>query len=196
MKPKDRARNVPSEGRENAVRAQGPGGVETDGVSPLPDAFKPSARPLIAGVMTRPLKSITDERGRLMELLRSDWPEFEKFGQCYMTLAYPGVVKGWHYHRTQVDHFICVSGMLKLVLYDGRQKSPTRGVINEFFMGVHNPLLVKIPALVYHGFKCISEEECLLINLPNNLYNYKEPDEYRLPAHTPKIPYTWERQDG
>lgn len=167
-----------------------------DNVKPLPAISAPAKKSLIKGAMVRNLQAIPDERGRLMELLRSDWPEFEKFGQCYLTVASPGVVKGWHYHRKQVDHFICVSGMLKLVLYDGRIGSPTRGVINEFFMGVHKPMLVKIPPLVYHGFKCISEQECLLINLPNNLYDYKEPDEYRLPAHTPKIPYNWARQDG
>ncbi len=150
----------------------------------------------IDGVVTRQLRLIPDERGFLMEMLRSDWPEFEQFGQVYVTAVYPGVVKGWHYHKKQADHFICVSGMAKVVLYDGREDSPTQGEINEFFIGERNPMLVKIPKGVYHGFKGISPAVTLIVNVPTERYNYEEPDEYRLPAHTDEIPYDWERKDG
>lgn len=170
--------------------------AEFEGIEPKAEHFKPPKPPAIEGVLVRPLKSIADERGRLMELLRSDWPEFLKFGQVYMTSAYPGVTKAWHYHKKQTDHFACLSGMMKLVLYDGRKGSKTFGAVNEFFMGEHNPLLVRIPARVYHGFKGIGEKECVLINVPDVPYDYKEPDEYRLPAHTGKIPYDWSRKDG
>ncbi|MGI6208500.1 MAG: dTDP-4-dehydrorhamnose 3,5-epimerase family protein [Anaerolineae bacterium] len=151
---------------------------------------------LIDGVVTRKLRLIPDERGYLMEMLRSDWPEFEKFGQVYVTAVYPGVVKGWHYHRKQDDHFICVSGMAKVVLYDAREGSPTYGTINEFFIGDRNPMLVKIPKGVYHGFKGIGESLTLIVNVPTELYNYEEPDEYRQPPHTTEIPYDWSRKDG
>ncbi|NPV08840.1 MAG: dTDP-4-dehydrorhamnose 3,5-epimerase family protein [Anaerolineae bacterium] len=151
---------------------------------------------LIEGVVTRPLRLIPDERGYLMEMLRSDWPEFDRFGQVYVTAVYPGVVKGWHYHRKQDDHFICVSGMAKVVLYDAREGSPTQGTINEFFIGERNPMLVKIPRGVYHGFKGIGESLTLIVNVPTELYNYDDPDEYRLPAHTSEIPYDWARKDG
>jgi len=151
---------------------------------------------LIDGVVTRKLRLIPDERGFLMEMLRSDWPEFERVGQIYITAVYPGVVKGWHYHKIQDDHFICVSGMAKVVLYDARQGSATHGTINEFFIGPLNPMLVRIPRGVYHGFKGISEEPALIVNVPTELYNYDEPDEYRLPAHTDQIPYDWGRKDG
>jgi len=151
---------------------------------------------LIDGVVTRKLRLIPDERGYLMEMFRSDWPEYEQFGQVYVTAVYPGVVKGWHYHRKQDDHFICVSGMAKVVLYDDREGSPTRGVLNEFFIGEQNPMLVKIPKGVYHGFKGIGESLTLIVNVPTQLYNYEEPDEYRLPPHTDQIPYDWSRKDG
>ncbi len=150
---------------------------------------------MIEGVRTRQLKPICDERGRLMEIFRSDWGEFMKFGQVYMTTAYPGVVKGWHYHKKQTDTFICVKGMMKVVLYDDRKGSKTRGEVNEFFIGVQNPMLVQIPKFVYHGFKCVSDEEAVILNIPTELFNYSEPDEYRLPAHTKKIPYDWSRKD-
>lgn len=151
---------------------------------------------MIDGVRTRKLKRIPDERGYLMEMLRSDWPEFEAFGQVYITAVYPGVVKGWHYHKHQTDYFICVAGMAKVVLYDARDDSPTRGEINEFFIGSLNPELVVIPAGVYHGFKGISQEVTLIVNVPTKLYNYEKPDEYRCPPHSDEIPYDWSRHDG
>jgi dTDP-4-dehydrorhamnose 3,5-epimerase len=151
---------------------------------------------MIDGVATKKLRVIPDERGRLMEILRSDDELFSRFGQVYMTTVYPGVVKGWHYHKKQTDHFAVVKGMAKLVLYDNRDDSPTKGDINEFLMGEHNSLLVKIPPLVLHGFKCIGKEEAICINIPTELYNHDQPDEFRIDPHDNDIPYDWERKDG
>lgn len=151
---------------------------------------------LIDGVKIKKLKLIPDERGRLMEMLRCDDDLFIRFGQAYITTAYPGVVKGWHYHKKQTDNFVVVKGMMKVVLYDSREGSPTKGQVNEFFMGVHNPILLQIPTYVYHGFKCISEEEAMVINFPTEPYNYNEPDEFRVHPHDNDIPYDWARKDG
>lgn len=149
----------------------------------------------IDGVQVKRLKVIPDDRGRLMEILRRDDPLFIKFGQVYMTTAFPGVVKAWHYHKLQTDSFTCVKGMLKLALYDARENSPTRGEVAEFFIGESNPCLVQIPAGVYHGFKGIGLEEAIVVNCPTEPYNHEQPDEYRLDAHTDEIPYDWTRQD-
>ena len=151
---------------------------------------------MIAGVKTKQLKVIPDERGRLMELLRSDDEYFIRFGQVYLTTVYPGVVKAWHYHELQTDTFFCLKGMLKVVLYDNRESSPTKGEINEFFIGEHNPISVQIPHQVTHGFKCISETEAMVLNVPTELFNYAEPDEIRFDPHNSDIPYSWDRKDG
>src|SRR5512139_3200801 len=103
---------------------------------------------MIDGVKIKVLKVIPDERGRLMEMLRADDELFIKFGQVYLTSAYPGVVKGWHYHKEQTDNMVVVKGMMKIVLYDARPGSPTHREVNEFFMGEHNPLLLQIPPFV------------------------------------------------
>jgi len=151
---------------------------------------------LIEGVAVRKLRLIPDERGYLMEMLRSDWPEFARFGQAYITACYPGVVKAWHYHRLQWDHFVCVGGMAKVVLYDPREDSPTRGVVNEFHLGYLNPCLLKIPPLVYHGFTAEGGQTALIVNFPTELYDYEQPDEQRLPYNDPSIPYSWEIKHG
>jgi dTDP-4-dehydrorhamnose 3,5-epimerase len=146
---------------------------------------------LITGVMVKKLAVRADERGRLTEILRNDDEAFIKFGQVYMTTAYPGVIKGWHYHRLQTDNFAVVKGMIKLVLYDSRESSPTRGMINEFFLGDHSPILVRIPNLVYHGFKCISLKEAIVINCVTEPYNRQDPDEVRVDPYDKAIPYDW-----
>jgi len=151
---------------------------------------------LIKDVELKKLHFNTDERGRLIEILRNDDPIFQTFGQIYITSAYPGVVKAWHYHKLQDDYFFVIKGMSKIVLFDNREDSETKGLINEFFIGEYNPMLLKIPKLIFHGFKCISETECLILNCPTKAYNRAEPDEYRLPAHTSEIPYDWSRKDG
>jgi len=139
---------------------------------------------------------MADERGRLMEILRSDDPLFLEFGQVYMTTTYPGVVKAWHMHRKQADNVACVSGMIKLALYDPREDSPTHNEVNEFTVGTHNPLLIQIPTGVYHGWMCVSQEEAIIVNVPTEVYDYEHPDEHRLPPHQNDIPYDWKRKDG
>ena len=151
---------------------------------------------VIEDVKVRPLRFIPDERGYLLEILRSDWVEFDKFGQVYMTAAYPGVVKGWHYHKLQTDHFVCIHGMAKVVLYDRREGSPTQGEVNEFFIGEQNPCLIRIPPNVVHGFKGVGQDVALIVNVPTELYNYDEPDEHRLPYDTDEIPYDWDLKHG
>lgn len=151
---------------------------------------------MIKGVKVKKLEVIPDERGRLMEILRADDELFLQFGQIYLTTAYPGVVKGWHYHQKQTDNFVVVTGMMKVVLYDGQANSTTHGQINQFFMGRDNPILLQIPPLIYHGFKCISDQEAIVLNIPTMMYDYQNPDEIRLDPHMNDIPYDWGRKDG
>lgn len=148
---------------------------------------------MIDGVKVRKLKIIPDERGRLMEILRCDDEVFKKFGQVYMTTAFPGVVKAWHYHKKQDDNFTCIHGKMRLALYDAREDSPTYKEVNDFIISLDDPMRVTIPKNIYHGFKCISDCEALVINTVTEPYNYKDPDEYRLDAYKNDIPYDWRK---
>ena len=146
----------------------------------------------IEGVWVKDLTVIPDERGRLMEILRSDEEGYVKFGQVYISTTYPGVVKAWHLHKVQDDNFACVKGMVKLVLYDARDDSLTKGTLTEYFIGDHQPKLVRVPAGVYHGWKCISPDESIVVNVPTEPYNREAPDEYRAAWNSPDIPYSWD----
>ncbi len=151
---------------------------------------------MIDGVKVKKLRVMPDERGRLTEILRKDDELFRGFGQVYVTTTYPGVVKAWHKHAKQTDNFACVVGMIKVALYDGREGSPTRGQVDQFYLGVHNPVLLQVPAGIYHGWMCVSPEEAVIVNVPTEVYVHAAPDEQRLDAHDKSIPYDWTRKDG
>ena len=145
---------------------------------------------MIEGVQIKQLTKHADERGYLMELLRSDDPIFTKFGQAYVSMNYPGVVRAWHYHQKQDDFFVVVRGMIKVGLYDAREGSPTRGEVNEIYLGENNSVVLRIPVGVMHGYKTVGTEPSLLINFPSEVYDAK--DEYRLPWDTDQIPFNWD----
>ncbi|RJQ51978.1 MAG: dTDP-4-dehydrorhamnose 3,5-epimerase [Actinobacteria bacterium] len=146
---------------------------------------------MIEGVQTKKLKVLRDERGYLMEMLRSDDPFFAKFGQVYLSVCNPGWAKAWHWHELQTDRFVIVRGNARVVLHDLREDSRTRGETNEFEMGEGNPLLLVIPPRVAHGYTPIGDEACYLVNTPTEPYNYERPDELRLPFDDPSICYDW-----
>ena len=146
---------------------------------------------MIEGVRIKELRAHADERGALMEILRSDDEIYSAFGQVYVSYNYPGVVRAWHYHRHQDDLWTVVKGMVKAVLYDAREGSPTRGTVEEHFIGEQNRLLLRIPTGVIHGYKTVGNETALLLNFPTRPYNREEPDEYRLPFDSPEVPYDW-----
>lgn len=151
---------------------------------------------MIDGVAITKLRVVPDERGFLMEMFRSDDEQFDRFGQAYITTTYPGVIKGWHLHNNQVDNIVCVKGMIKLVLFDPREDSPTRGEVQEIFSGDHNRIRIRIPKGIYHGWKCVSEIEAYIVNIPDQLYDYDDPDEHRLPFDSDRIPYDWSIRMG
>lgn len=155
-----------------------------------------SSGKLINDVAVRSAKVIADERGRLGEIMRADDPWFEKFGQVYFTTTYPGVIKAWHYHKKQTDHFYVIKGMVKIALCDQREESSTHGVVNELYLGEHCPGLLRIPPGILHGWVCVSETTSYILNVVSEMYNYAEPDEFRTDPHDNDIPYDWKRRDG
>ncbi len=145
---------------------------------------------MIDAVLVKPLKQIPDERGKIMHMLRCDDANFEKFGEIYFSVVYPGVIKGWHLHKAMTLNYAVVTGMIKLVLFDERQGSPTRGEVQEIFLGEDNYSLVRIPPGIWNGFKGIGVKPAIVANcatLPH------DPAEIvRLDPFSDKIPYRWD----
>ena len=143
----------------------------------------------IDGVVVKHLKRIPDERGTIMHMLRSDDELFEKFGEIYFSTAYPGVIKGWHLHKKMTLNYAVVRGMIKLVLYDDRKDSPTRGSLMELFIGEDNYCLVRIPPKVWNGYKCMGKKTCMVANCATHPHDPSEME--RLDPASKKIPYDW-----
>ncbi len=150
---------------------------------------------MIHGIEIKPLVKHADERGFLAELLRADEPIYAGFGQANLTLTYPGVVKAWHYHKLQDDLWAVATGMIRAGLYDLREGSPTYRQTQEVYLGEHNPILLKIPVGVAHGYKVVSNQPALLIYFVTTPYNPQQPDEHRIPWDSPEVPWDWSLQN-
>lgn len=134
---------------------------------------------MIDGVKKVPLVRHSDDRGYVTEILRSDSPHFIKFGQVYVASCRRNVVKAWHCHQKQTDHFYVVKGTAKIGLFDDRPDSPTRGQYNQVILGEEGEdILLIIPPMVWHGQMGLSESS-YLINIPTEPYDAKNPDELR-----------------
>ncbi|MBI5566316.1 MAG: dTDP-4-dehydrorhamnose 3,5-epimerase family protein [Chloroflexi bacterium] len=144
---------------------------------------------MIDGVMLIPLKQIPDERGKIMHMLRCDDPHFEQFGEIYFSTVYPNVIKGWHLHTEMTLNYAVIVGTIKLVLYDDRLDSPTRGEIMELYSGEDNYQLIKIPPMVWNGFKGVGVTPAIVANCATIPHR---PDEIlRKDPFSADIPYDW-----
>lgn len=144
---------------------------------------------MIAGVTVFPLRRIPDERGTIMHMLRCNDPHFEKFGEIYFSTVYPGVVKGWHCHSQMTLNYAVVSGIIKLVLFDDRKGSLTRGQVDEFLIGEANYCLVKIPPGVWNGFKGIGTTMAIVANCSTDPHDPTEIT--RMDPFDNHVPYDW-----
>ena len=150
----------------------------------------------IDGVKIISLNRIPDERGSIFHMLRSSDKHYTNFGEIYFSKIYKGAIKGWHIHKEITLNYCVVQGMVKLVLYDSRNNSSTKGNIMELFIGDDNYVLVIIPTGVANGHKGITETS-LLANVPDVPHDKLDADEMiRIDPHNNDIPYNWDRIDN
>jgi dTDP-4-dehydrorhamnose 3,5-epimerase len=148
----------------------------------------------IHDIRVRPLRRIPDERGAVLHMLRADDPEFERFGEIYFSVVYPGVIKGWHRHTRMKLNYAVPVGMVKLVCFDDRPDSPTRGSLQELHVGELNYALVTIPQLIWNGFKGEGTAAALVANCATLPHDPSEIE--RLDPLASEIPYDWSLRHG
>jgi dTDP-4-dehydrorhamnose 3,5-epimerase len=149
---------------------------------------------VIDGVSVRPLTQIPDERGKIIHMLRADDAHFQQFGEIYFSVVYPGSVKAWHRHRVMTLNYAVLLGEIKLVLFDEREGSPTRGEIVEIFTGQSSYRLVTVPPGVWNGFKGIGPEVAYVANCATHPHDPEEIE--RLSPSDSTIPYSWDVRHG
>jgi dTDP-4-dehydrorhamnose 3,5-epimerase len=169
---------------------------------------------MLEGVVLRDLQVHRDDRGWLFEGLREDSPEFTRFGQVNLTMTYPGVIKAFHYHHRQSDHWTCLKGNLEVVLFDLRKmeekfwigietgQMPTTPThewqelqrserLRTVYLSGERPQLLTIPPMVAHGYRVLGKEEALLMYHVTHAYNPAFPDEGRIAWDDKVIRYDW-----
>lgn len=147
----------------------------------------------IHDVVITQLKRFPDERGTVMHIMKATDDQFKDFGEVYASSVYPGVVKGWHYHEKITLNYVVLSGAIKFVLYDERDGSPSKGVVQEIFMGAENYVRVTVPPGIWSGFKCIGTQPALVCNLID--FPHDPSESKRRDPHDSHIPYNWKRKD-
>jgi dTDP-4-dehydrorhamnose 3,5-epimerase len=152
------------------------------------------AEPRIDGVQVIPLRRIPDERGTVFHMLKRTDPHFKEFGEIYFSSVYPGAVKGWHRHREMTLNYACISGQIKLALYDEREGSPTRRNLLEVFLGEDNYSLVIIPPDVWNGFKGMSAPRAIVANCATLPHDPSR--SVRIDPFKNHIPYDWALKHG
>ena len=144
---------------------------------------------MIEGVTITPLKQIEDDRGKIMHMMRNDDKNFNKFGEIYFSSVKPKAIKAWHLHKEMTLNYVVVWGEVKLVLYDDRKNSATKGVLDEIFLSASNYCLVTIPPFIWNGFSSLKDSESIIANCSDIPHDKNEI--IRIPYDDPKIPYNW-----
>ncbi|OFW11406.1 MAG: dTDP-4-dehydrorhamnose 3,5-epimerase [Acidobacteria bacterium RIFCSPLOWO2_02_FULL_67_36] len=149
---------------------------------------------MIDGVRIVPLRQIVDERGKIMHMLKATDPIFLGFGEIYFSCAWPGAIKAWHIHTRMTVNNAVIVGRAKLVMYDMRDGSPTRGEVQEVFLGEDQYCLVQIPPGIANGYKAYGDRMVVLANCATHPHDPAEM--LRLDPHSPEIPYDWSLKHG
>ena len=151
---------------------------------------------MIEGVRFRPTRPVPHEDGTLAEVARMAWDEVsDPIVQVHVTTTLPGRVRAWSVHQTSTDRLFVVVGLMSVVLFDGREQSPTFGLVNEFRLSERNPCLLIVPPNLYHGWKNIGVDEAFVLNMPTKQYQYTCPDALDLPYDSAEaeriVPFRW-----
>lgn len=147
----------------------------------------------IDGVVIKPLGQIVDERGAVLHMLRRDSNLYTRFGEIYFSVVNPGSIKAWRQHKLMTQHFAVPHGKIRLVLFDDRPSSPSRGTMEEHVLGrPDNYCLFRIPPMLWYGFMGISNEQSIIANFSDMPHDPKEVE--RAGVDDPRFSYDWAGQ--
>jgi len=149
------------------------------------------------GVTIHEVLHVPRDHGVITETFRPEWdPTGKPVIHIYQSRLFPGAIGAWSCHAKTIDRLFVNQGHLKVVLYDGREESPTHGRIMELHVGDARPAFLVIPVGVWHGLQNLGASDALVLNYPTVAYDYEDPDHYRLPYDSPEIPYSWTARES
>ena len=151
----------------------------------------------IDGVHLHEVRHVPRDHGVITEMYRSEWdPTGLPVVHSYQSRLFPGAIGAWSCHARSIDRLFINQGHGKVVLYDGREDSPSFGRVREVHCGDVRPTFVVIPIGVWHGVQNLGTGDLLMINFPTLAYDYANPDHFRLPWDSEEIPYRWNAASG
>ena len=154
--------------------------------------WRPVHPALIDGLVVREVRNVIKGNGCLTEVYRAEWRLDEQpVDQVFQVTLEPGAISAWHAHEHTTDRLFVNHGLVRIVVYDARQGSPTAGQVNEFRFGTLRPALVVIPPKVWHGVQNLTHYPSSVLNLVDRAYCYEDPDHWRLAHDSPRVPYSW-----
>ena len=153
--------------------------------------WTPASLRLIDGVRVHEVVHVPKNAGFLTEVVRGEWLDNARIDQVFQVVLDAGAISAWHAHEFTTDRIFVSHGMMRIVLYDNRADSPTRGLVNEFRFGTVRPALVVVPPRVWHGLHNTSPGTSIVLNLVDQAYDYENPDHWRIPHGDPRIPVSF-----
>jgi len=145
---------------------------------------------LINGVKTKEFRNMITQNSVTTEIYRNDWGLNEdKIVHIIHVTLLGKAISAWHYHKKKTDRIFVTSGQMRLVLFDDREDSKTRQCLNVFNLSGQRPTFVSLPPNIWHGIQNLDYQPTSFINHFDGIYEYDDPDDWRLPYDTDKIQY-------
>ena len=144
---------------------------------------------MIDGVIISQKKQIVDDRGKIMHMLRNDDEIFRAFGEIYFSCIYENKIKAWHLHKKMTLNYSVIYGKIRLVLFDDRDESRSKGLVQEIILSPDHHCVVTVPPLIWNGFVSLSSGTSILANCSDMPHDINEI--IRKDFNDKSIPYKW-----
>ena len=105
--------------------------------------------------------------------------------QANLAWSRRGVIRALHYHeRGQDDLFLCLSGMVRVVVLDRES-----GEVFTEDIGDDNPVAIYVPGTFAHGYEALTD--CLFCYFVTEEYDAADPDEHGVPWNDTRVAHLW-----
>ena len=132
-------------------------------------------------IIISPLDRIANPLGDILHALKSSDVGFDNFGEAYFSIINHNSIKAWKRHNKMTMNLIIPVGKIKIVFYDYKKN------FYEEIVDRNNYVRITVPPKIWFGFKGLSKELNLLLNVSNIKNNDKELDRKNIS----EIYYDW-----
>jgi dTDP-4-dehydrorhamnose 3,5-epimerase len=143
----------------------------------------------IKGVMVTPEKQINHPQGNIFHVIKKSSKGFAGFGEAYFSTVLRGETKVWKKHTSMTLNFVVPVGEIRIVVFDDRKESPTKGNFLDITLGPKNYRRLTIPPGLWVAFSGGGSGLNLLLNIADIEH---DPDETERKENLSDIEYTWQ----